>query len=75
MKAKITNIMHTIDMHHRVAVKMDKSCGINQLTITQGKGAFVVGTHPGAKVRKYSRDELIQILNENSMFIESWKAI
>ena len=40
MKAKVTNIMHTVDAHHRVAVKMDKSCGINQLTITSGKGVL-----------------------------------
>lgn len=75
MKAKVLNIMNTIDIHHRVSLKMDMSCGINQLTITQGKGSYVVGTHPGAKVRKYSRDELIQIMNDNSMFIESWKAV
>ena len=75
MKAKSTNIVHTVDAHHRVAVKMDKSCGINQLTITSGKGVFVVGSHPGSKIRKYTREELIKLLEENSMFIESWKAV
>lgn len=34
MKAKVLNIMATIDANHRVAVKLDKSCGISQITIT-----------------------------------------
>lgn len=75
MKVKIINIMHTVDVHHRVAVKMDKSCGIGQLTITSGKGEFVVGSHPASKIRKYTREELIKLLEGNSMFIESWKAV
>ena len=48
MKAKVLNIVSTIDAHHRVAVKLDKSCGISQITITEGKGGYLIGIHPGA---------------------------
>lgn len=75
MKAKVANIIATLDAHHRVSVKLDKSCVISQLTITEGKGGYTVGSHPGSKLRKYSKQEVVNLLNENSFFIQSWKAI
>lgn len=75
MKAKVLNIMASIDAHRHVVIKMDKSCGINQLTITSSNGAFIVGSHPGSRIRKYTREELIELLEGNSMFIERWKPL
>lgn len=75
MKAKVSNIMATIDTHHRVAVKLDKSCGISQITITEGKGGYIVGIHPGGKVRKYNKDQIKELLNDNAFYIQSWRAL
>lgn len=75
MKAKVLNIMSTIDAHHRVAVKLDKSCGISQITITEGKGGYLIGIHQGGKVRKYNKDQLKELLEENAFYIQSWRAL
>ena len=75
MKAKVLKIMSTNDAHHRVAVKLDKSCGISQITITEGKGGYLIGIHPGGKVRKYNKDQLKELLEENAFYIQSWRAL
>ncbi|URC25594.1 hypothetical protein [Escherichia phage EC167] len=71
---KVENIMATVTAHHRVIVRLDKSSGINQLTITEGKGGYTVGIHPGGKLRKFSEAGLKEMLNEYSFYIQNWKA-
>ncbi|QBZ71328.1 hypothetical protein [Escherichia phage Jahat_MG145] len=70
---KVENILAAVKAHHRLIVRLDKTSGISQLTITEGKGGYTVGIHPGGKLRKFSEAGLKEMLNEYSFYIQSWK--
>lgn len=75
MKLKTQNIMKTLDSNHRVIIKCDiPGEKIKQVTITEGKGRYVVGTSPLCTLRQHSKQDVINFLDENSMYIETWKA-
>lgn len=75
MKIKTARIMATLDAHHRVIIKCDiPGEKIKQVTITEGKGCYTVGTSPRCTLRQYSKQEVIDFLDEYSMYIETWKA-
>lgn len=75
MKLKTQNIMRTLDSNHRVIIKCDiPGEKIKQVTITEGKGCYTVGTSPRCTLRQYSKQDVINFLDENSMYIETWKA-
>lgn len=75
MKLKTQNIMKTLDSNHRVIIKCDiPGEKIKQVTITEGKGCYVIGTSPRCMLRQYSKQDVIDFLDENSMYIETWKA-
>ena len=75
MKLKTGNIMKTLDSHHRVIIKCDiPGERIDLVTIIEWKGYYTVGTSPRRTLRKYSKQDVIDFLDENSMYIETWKA-
>lgn len=74
MNCKVDNILKAIDVNHRVVLKMDRASGLAQLTITDGKGFYVIGTHPGGKLRRVNSADLRAMLIENSIYINSWSA-
>lgn len=75
MKIKTARIMATLDAHHRVIIKCDiPGEKIKQVTITEGKGRYTVGTSPRCTLRHHSKQDVIDFLDEHSMYIENWKA-
>ena len=67
--------MKTLDNNHRVIIKCDiPGEKIKQVTITEGKGCYTVGTSPRCTLRQYSKQDVIDFLDKNSMYIETWKA-
>lgn len=75
MKLKTGNIMKTLDSHKRVVIKCDiPGEGIDMVTFIEWKGYYTVGTSPRCNLRKYSKQDVINFLDENSMYIETWKA-
>lgn len=74
MKIKVQNIMATLDKHHRVIIKLDMASGMKMVTISEGKGQYIIGRTPAGSLRKYTRQDVVDFLNEHAFFIESWKA-
>lgn len=73
MKVKTANIMAHLDKTGSVRVKLDRASGLTQICITARRdGSFVVGKTPGSGLTKYSEFEVIQVLEGNAMFINSW---
>lgn len=75
MKLKTGNIMKTLGSHKRVVIKCDiPGERIYLVTIIEWKGCYTVGTSPRCTLRKYSKKDVIDFLDKNSMYIETWKA-
>lgn len=75
MKLKTGNIMKTLDSHKRVVIKCDiPGERIKLVTIIEWNDGYTVGTTPRCTLRLYSKKDVINFLDENSMYIETWKA-
>lgn len=75
MKLKTQNIMKTLDSHKRVVIKCDiPGERIDLVTIIEWKGYYTAGMSPRCTLRKYSKQDVINFLDENSMYIETWIA-
>lgn len=73
MSVKAQNVMMHIEAKGHTVIKLDRAAGVSQITITRREfDRYVVGTHPGSIVRSLNRAEMISLLNDNSIYINSW---
>lgn len=73
MSVKAQNIVAHIKAKGRVLINLDRASGLSKITITRlGFDRYAIGTRPGSIVRSLNRDEMISLLNDNSIYINSW---
>lgn len=73
MSVKAQNVVAHIESKGRAIIKLDRSAGVSQITITRREfNRYVVGTHPGSIIRSLTRAEMVNLLNDNSLYINSW---
>ncbi|EDV3179101.1 hypothetical protein CSP48_004012 [Salmonella enterica subsp. arizonae] len=72
MKLKTESIMNIVKNHGKVVLKMDRSSGLFQLTITRAKTGYVVGGHPGGKIRRMTESDVYALIDDMHMFIDKW---
>ena len=73
MSVKAQNVVAHIEAKGRAIIKLDRAAGVSQITITHREfDRYVVGTHPGSIIRSLTRAEMVNLLNDNSLYINSW---
>lgn len=73
MSVKVQNLVAHIEAKGRAIIKLDRAAGVSQITITRREfDRYVVGTHPGSIIRSMTRAEMVGLLNDNSLYINSW---
>ena len=73
MSVKDQNVVARIEAKGRAIIKLDRAAGVSQFTITRREfDLYVVGTHPGSITRSLTRAEMVNLLNDNSIYINSW---
>ena len=73
MSVKVQNVVAHIEAKGRAVIKLERSAGVSQITITRREfDRYVVGTHTGSITRSLTRAEMINLLNNNSLYINSW---
>lgn len=74
MKSKVQNIITHLEKNGRVLIKLDRECGFTRITITKSviSGFTLSTTPPSNTLKRISYDEVVELLEHNSMFIESW---
>lgn len=73
MKVKTQNIMRTIAVKGSATIRMDRASGMTQLVITKKPGAtFVVGRTPGSQLERFTESDVINTLENNSLYVISW---
>lgn len=73
MSIKAQNVMMHIEARGHAVIKLGRSAGVSQITITRREFyRYVIGTHTGSIVRSLNRAEMIILLNDNSIYINSW---
>lgn len=73
MSVKVQNVVAHIESKGSAIIKLDRSAGFSKVTITRREfDCYVVGTHPGSIIRSLTRAEMVNLLNDNSLYINSW---
>ena len=73
MSVKAQNVVAHIEAKGRAIIKLDRAAGVSQITITRRQfNRYVVGINPGSIIRSLTRTEMVNLLNDNSLYINSW---
>lgn len=73
MHVKTNNIMQHIEAHSRAVIKLDRASGYTQVTITKRSGGrYVIGTIPGARLVNATEAEVVALLENNRIYLNSW---
>lgn len=74
MKAKVSNVIAHLIKNGKVVVKMDRASGVSRITITKShSGKYVLCiTPPANALKRLEVSEIRDLLEHNSIFIESW---
>lgn len=73
MTIKIDNVIKHINKTGRAVLKMDSNSGFYQLTITKRDNDYLVGEHPGGRVKRYNLADLKAELITHSIYIDSFR--
>ncbi|MEG0209085.1 MULTISPECIES: hypothetical protein [Gammaproteobacteria] len=72
-KVKTSNIMRHLSLKGRAVVKLDARSGMRSITITKRPGGlFITGQFPDSRLAKVTEQEVMSMLDNNSIYIESW---
>ena len=72
MKAKTTLIMQHNEKTGNAVIKMDRASGITQATITKRNDGYALGRVPGAGLKRFTKSEVIALLDNNAIYVISW---
>ena len=73
MSVKVQNVVAHIEAKGRATIKLDRSAGVSQINIMRREfDRYVVRANPGSITRSLTRVEMVNMLNDNSLYINSW---
>ena len=72
MKIKTARILAALDYNHKVTLVMGNGAGSRKVQIQEGKGHYSVRNDSG--IFSVDKEKLIEMLERNYFFIESWYA-
>lgn len=73
MSIKVNNVINHVNKAGRAVLKMDSNSGFYQLTITKRGNDYLVGEHPGGRVRRYNLADLKAELITHSIYIDGFR--
>lgn len=74
MKLKTRNIINHLDKRGNIVINLDGASGLKQIAVSRRpKHNYVVSTTPHTKIEIVGRDELIDMIDNNTIYIDSWK--